>query len=112
MGNTLEGKVALVTGGARGIGKAICERLASEGASVAMVDIRSEVAQQTAEEFKAKGYQALAVAANVAKMEDADAAVKSVLDAFGKIDILVNCAGITKDNLLMRMSEADFDAVI
>ncbi len=112
MGKTLEGKVALVTGGARGIGKAICERLASEGAAVAMVDILLDVAQATAEEFKNKGYQALAVAGNVAKLEDAEAAVKAVVDHFGKVDILVNCAGITRDNLLMRMSEADFDAVI
>ncbi|MBO5201436.1 MAG: SDR family NAD(P)-dependent oxidoreductase, partial [Lentisphaeria bacterium] len=112
MTKTLEGRVALVTGGARGIGKAICERLAKEGAAVVMVDIMQEVAEATAAEFQANGYDAMALAANVAKMEDAEAAVKATLDKYGKLDILVNCAGITKDNLLMRMSEQDFDAVI
>lgn len=112
MGKTLEGKVALVTGGARGIGKAICERLAQEGASIAMVDILLDVAQATAEEFKGKGYDALALAGNVAKVEDAENAVKAVMEKYGRVDILVNCAGITRDNLLMRMSEADFDSVI
>ncbi len=112
MSKTLEGRIALVTGGARGIGKAICERLAKEGAAVAMVDIMPDVAEASAAEFRANGYDAMAIAANVAKMEDAEAAVKAVVDKYGKLDILVNCAGITKDNLLMRMSEADFDAVI
>lgn len=112
MTKTLEGRIALVTGGARGIGKAICERLAKEGAAVVMVDIMQEVAEATAAEFQANGYEAMALAANVAKMEDAEAAVKATLDKYGKLDILVNCAGITKDNLLMRMTEQDFDAVI
>ena len=98
MTKTLEGRVALVTGGARGIGKAICERLAKEGAAVVMVDIMQEVAEATAAEFQANGYDAMALAANVAKMEDAEAAVKATLDKYGKLDILVNCAGITKDN--------------
>lgn len=108
----LEGKVALVTGGARGIGKAICERLAQEGASLAIVDIMQEVADATAAEFKAKGIKAAAFSANVAKPEDADNTVKAVIEEFGRIDILVNNAGITRDTLLMRMSEADWDAVI
>ena len=108
----LEGRVALVTGGARGIGKAICERLAAEGASLAIVDIMQEVADETAAEFKEKGVKAVAFAANVAKPEDADAAIKAVIDEFGRIDILVNNAGITRDTLMMRMSEADWDLVI
>lgn len=112
MSKTLEGRVALVTGGARGIGKAICSRLAQEGAAVVMVDIMPDVAEATAAEFRAAGYDALAIGANVAKLEDAEASVKAVLDKYGRLDILVNCAGITKDNLLMRMPEADFDAVI
>ncbi len=112
MCKTLEGRVALVTGGARGIGKAICARLAKEGAAVVMVDIMPDVAEAAAEEFRAAGYDAMAVGANVAKMEDAEATVKATLDKYGKLDILVNCAGITRDNLLMRMTEADFDAVI
>ena len=108
----LEGKVAIVTGGARGIGKAICERLADEGAKIAIVDLLIDVAQQTAEEFTAKGYEAKAYAANVAKMEDAEATVAAVAADFGSVDILVNNAGITKDNLMLRMSESEWDAVI
>lgn len=112
MGKVLEGKVALVTGGARGIGKAICTRLASEGAAVVMVDIMLETAEKTAAEFRANGFDAMALGANVAKLEDAENAVKAVVDKYGHLDILVNCAGITKDNLIMRMSEQDWDAVI
>lgn len=108
----LEGRVALVTGGARGIGKAICERLAEEGASLAIVDIMQDVADETANEFKAKGVNAAAFSANVAKVEDADKTIKAVIEEFGKIDILINNAGITRDTLMMRMSEADWDAVI
>ena len=108
----LENRVALVTGGARGIGRAICERLAKEGAKLAVVDIMQETADKTVAEFQAQGIDAIAIAANVAKSEDAEAAVKTVIEKFGRLDILVNCAGITKDNLLMRMSEADWDAVI
>lgn len=108
----LEGKVAIVTGGARGIGKAICERLADEGAKIAIVDLMIDVAQQTADEFVSKGYEAKAYAANVAKMEDAEATVAAVVKDFGSVDILVNNAGITKDNLMLRMSEAEWDAVI
>jgi 3-oxoacyl-[acyl-carrier protein] reductase len=108
----LEGRVALVTGGARGIGKAICERLAKEGASLAIVDIMQDVADETAAEFNSKGVKAVAFSANVAKPEDADNTMKAVIEEFGKIDILVNNAGITRDTLMIRMSEADWDAVI
>ena len=108
----LEGKVAIVTGGARGIGKAICARLAAEGAKLAIVDILLETAQQTADEFAAAGIEAKAYAANVAKMEDADATVNAVVADFGKVDILVNNAGITKDTLMLKMTEDQWDAVI
>ena len=108
----IAGKVALVTGGARGIGKAICERLAEEGAELAIVDIMQEVAQATADEFCAKGVTARAYAANVAKFEDAEAAVAAVVKDFGHLDILVNNAGITKDNLILRMTEQEWDAVL
>lgn len=112
MEKRLEGKVALVTGGARGIGKAICQRLADEGAKLAIVDILQEVAEATVNEFKAKGVKAAAFSANVAVPEDADATIKQVVETFGQIDILVNNAGITRDTLIMRMSEQDWDAVI
>jgi 3-oxoacyl-[acyl-carrier protein] reductase len=114
MGNEkrLEGKVALVTGGARGIGKSICERLADEGAKLAIVDIMLETAQGTADEFKAKGVEAEAFSADVSKFEDAEATVAKVVEKFGKVDILINNAGITRDTLLMRMSEDDWDLVI
>ena len=108
----LEGKVALVTGGARGIGKAICKRLADEGAALAVVDIMLDVAQATADEFTAAGINAKAYAANVAKMEDAEATVAAVVEDFGRLDILVNNAGITKDTLMLKMTEEQWDAVI
>ena len=108
----LDNKVAIVTGGARGIGEAISMKLASEGARVAIIDILLDVAQATAEKFVSMGYEAKAYAANVAKMDEADATVKQVIADFGKVDILVNNAGITKDNLIMRMSEDEWDAVI
>ncbi|MBQ7394413.1 MAG: 3-oxoacyl-[Lentisphaeria bacterium] len=108
----LEGKVALVTGSARGIGKAICARLAAEGARIAVLDLRLEDAQATADEFKAQGVDARAYAANVAITADAQAAVDAVVKDFGRLDILVNNAGITKDTLLLRMTEAQWDAVL
>ena len=108
----LDNKVAIVTGGARGIGEAISMKLAAEGAKIAIVDIMLDVAEATAKKFAELGYEAKAYAANVAKVEDADATVKQVIADFGKVDILVNNAGITKDNLIMRMSEAEWDAVI
>ena len=112
MCQTLKDKVAIVTGGARGIGKAICARLAAEGAKLAIVDILLETAQQTADEFTTAGFEAKAYAANVAKMEDAEAPVAAVVNDFGKVDILVNNAGITKDTLMLKMTEDQWDAVI
>ncbi len=108
----LEGKVALVTGGARGIGKAICERLANEGAKLAIVDIMLDVAEETAGEFKAKGVESAAFAADVSKLDSANETIEAVIKEFGKIDILVNNAGITRDTLIMRMTEQDWDMVI
>ncbi|MFA7183379.1 MAG: SDR family NAD(P)-dependent oxidoreductase, partial [Victivallales bacterium] len=108
----LEGKVALVTGGARGIGKAICKRLADEGTKLAIVDILLETAEQTATEFKAEGVDAAAFAADVSKLESANETIDAVIEKFGKIDILINNAGVTRDTLMMRMTEQDWDLVI
>jgi 3-oxoacyl-[acyl-carrier protein] reductase len=112
MSDKLKGQVALVTGGARGIGKAISKRLADEGASIAIVDILLEVAEETASEFKAQGIDAIALKADVSSFEEAEAAVKKTVEQYGRLDILVNNAGITKDTLMMRMTSADWDLVM
>jgi 3-oxoacyl-[acyl-carrier protein] reductase len=109
---TLDGKVALVTGGARGIGKAIAAELSEAGASLAIVDVVLDAAEETAAEFRTLGVEARAYGANVADPEDVDRMVAQVLKDFGKIDILINNAGITRDNLLVRMKESEWDAVI
>ena len=109
----LTGKTALVTGGARGIGKAICLTLARQGADIAFVDVgRPEVAQATLEEVQALGRKAVFVNADVTDFAACEGAVKAALDAFGKIDILINNAGITRDDLMMRMPIEDFEKVL
>jgi len=108
----LEGKVAIVTGGARGIGLAIATVLAERGASVVVSDVNREMAEQEAAELVAKGRQAIAVAANIALAEDVKNLVATTLSNWGRVDILVNNAGITRDGLLMRMKDEDWDAVI
>jgi 3-oxoacyl-(acyl-carrier-protein) reductase/malonyl CoA-acyl carrier protein transacylase len=109
----LVGKTALVTGGARGIGRAIALRLASEGADVAICDLNAEVMAPVVEEIRASGRKAVAVVCDVSRFEDARRAVEEAVTALGgRLDILVNNAGITKDNLILRMSEADWDAVL
>jgi 3-oxoacyl-[acyl-carrier protein] reductase len=110
----LEGKVALITGGSRGIGKGIVERFMEEGADVAFTYVSSpEKANATAAELAAKtGRKVLAIQSDAGDFNAAQAAVDKVVADWGKLDILVNNAGITKDQLLMRMSEADFDAVM
>ena len=109
----LEGKVALVTGAARGIGKAIALKYAQEGANVAFTDlVIDENGENTKKEIESYGVKALAIASNAASFEEAHAAVEQVVKEFGRLDILVNNAGITKDGLMMRMSEAQWDAVI
>ncbi|MGG4035825.1 3-oxoacyl-[acyl-carrier-protein] reductase [Paenibacillus cisolokensis] len=110
---TLEGKVALVTGASRGIGRAIALALAEGGADVAVNYAGSEAAAaETAKAVEAAGRRALLVKADVGKPAEFDEMVKKVVDTFGKIDILVNNAGITRDNLIMRMKEEEFDQVI
>ena len=109
----LEGKVALVTGAARGIGKAIALKYASEGANIAFTDlVINEIAQETVRELEAFGVTVKAYASNAADFEATQTVVEQVVADFGRIDILVNNAGITKDGLVMRMSEAQWDAVI
>lgn len=109
----LDGKVALVTGASRGIGRAIALRLASEGAKVAINYAgNQQAAEAVKQEIESAGGTALLVKANVADPQAVDGMVASVVEAFGTIDILVNNAGITRDGLLMRMKDADFDAVI
>ena len=109
----LDGKVALITGAARGIGKAIALKYAAEGASVAFTDlVIDEIAQETVAQLEAFGVQVKAYASNAADFEATQEVVAQVEADFGRIDILVNNAGITKDGLVMRMSEAQWDAVI
>jgi 3-oxoacyl-[acyl-carrier protein] reductase len=109
----LKGKVALITGAARGIGKAIALRYASEGASIAFTDLEiNDVAQQTIAEIEAFGAKVKGYASNAADFQATQEVVEQIMADFGRIDILVNNAGITKDGLVMRMSEAQWDAVI
>ena len=109
----LEGKVALVTGAARGIGKSIALRYASEGADIAFTDlVIDENGRATEEEIRALGVRVKGYASNAASFDEAHKTVEEVVKDFGGIDILVNNAGITKDGLMLRMSEAQWDAVI
>ena len=109
----LHGKAAVVTGGSRGIGRAIVLRLAEQGADVAFsYKGNREAADATAAEVEGLGRRALAVQADAREIEGADALVKAVLEAFGRIDILVNNAGITRDDLIMRMSADDWRDVL
>ena len=109
----LEGKVAVVTGAARGIGKAIAIQFAKEGANVAFTDLAiDENGKKTEEELNALGVKAKGYASNAANFEDTHKVIDQIMQDFGRIDILVNNAGITKDGLMMRMSEQQWDAVI
>src|SRR3712207_5909589 len=109
----VEGKTALVTGAARGIGKAIALKFAQEGANVAFTDlVIDENAEATAKELEALGVKAKAYASNAASFEDTANVVADIQKDFGRIDILVNNAGITRDGLMMRMSEQQWDMVI
>lgn len=109
----LDGKTALITGAARGIGKAIALKFASEGANIAFTDlVIDEKGKETENEIIAKGVKAKGYASNAANFEETAKIVAEVAQDFGSIDILVNNAGITKDGLMMRMSEQQWDAVI
>ena len=109
----LESKVAIVTGGSRGIGKAICQTFAENGCDVAFTYNNSkESAENLAKDLKNIGINAKAYKSDASSFDDATQLVEDVINDFGKIDILVNNAGIKKDNLLMRMDKEDFDSVI
>ena len=109
----LDGKVALITGAARGIGKAIAMKFASEGADVAFTDlVINEAGEQTVKDIEAFGHKVKAYASNAANFEETHNVVNQILADFGRIDILVNNAGITKYGLMLRMTEAQWDAVL
>lgn len=110
---SLEGKVALITGAGRGIGRAITEELAKRGADVILADRMLDTAEGSAAEIaKSTGRQSMAVEVDVSSLESAKAMIEQALGRFGRVDILVNNAGITRDDLIMRMGEEDFEAVI
>ncbi|MBE5940029.1 MAG: 3-oxoacyl-[acyl-carrier-protein] reductase [Lachnospiraceae bacterium] len=109
----LENQVAIVTGSSRGIGKEIALELARMGADVVVNDLSaSEAAKEVAKEIEAMGRKAMVIAADVSNSDDAKNLVNTTVKEMGRVDILVNNAGITRDGLLLRMSEADFDSVI
>jgi 3-oxoacyl-[acyl-carrier protein] reductase len=109
----LDAKVAIVTGGARGIGREIVSALASDGAHIAITDVRLEgAAEEVMEQVRSKGLKGTALQSDARNFSEAQNAVDLIVKEFGRIDILVNNAGITRDNLLMRMTEDEWDAVI
>ena len=108
----LEGQVAVVTGGARGLGRAICLSLAREGATVVAADVLEDPLDSTVKEILAVGVQAMGQKVDVSDAEQVNALVSSVTDAYGRLDIMVNNAGITRDTLLLSMDDAQFDDVI
>jgi len=108
----LKDKVALVTGGARGIGREIALSFAREGAHIVIWDVNLEAANQTQKDIEALGVEAMGAQVDVTDFNRVEEAINKILDKFQKLDILVNNAGITKDNILLRMSESDWDAVI
>jgi 3-oxoacyl-[acyl-carrier protein] reductase len=109
---SLSGKTALVTGAAQGIGRDIALALAADGADVAICDVNLEAALKTTADIEAKGRKSLAVKANVASSEDVTAMVDQTVQKLGRIDILVNNAGITRDGLILRMKDEDWDLVL
>ena len=107
-----DGRVAIVTGGSRGIGLGIATKFAEEGAKVAIFDINEEALEQAEKELNDKGYEVMTQATNVADAEQVEASVKAVVDKFSKLDILVNNAGIIRDNLLFKMTDEDWQMVM
>lgn len=112
MTGVFEGRVALVTGGSRGIGRAIVERFAEEGAKVAFIDINEEAIKTATQELRDQGYDVFSKVANVAVSEEVEAAVNEIVDTFGSLDILVNNAGVIRDNMFFKMTDDDWDTVM
>lgn len=109
----LDGKVALVTGGTRGIGKGICQKFAEEGATLVFTYLSSEEkANAFADELSKSGVEVKAVRSDASKLEEAESLINQIVEKYGQLDAVVNNAGITRDNLLMRMKEEDWDDVI
>jgi 3-oxoacyl-[acyl-carrier protein] reductase len=108
----VQGKVALVTGASRGIGRSISLALAAQGAKIVAVDVDLQATEEFVAELKAAGTEAIAIQGNVTVATDVDQMVKIAKETFDRIDILVNNAGITRDALLLRMKDADWDAVL
>ena len=107
-----KGKVAVITGASRGIGKSIAVALAAQGAIIVAMDMDQAATDAVVAELQASGAQALAVVGNVTAAADVDKMIDAAVAAFGRVDILINNAGITRDGLLMRMKEEDWDAVL
>ncbi|MFC3041855.1 beta-ketoacyl-ACP reductase [Virgibacillus xinjiangensis] len=112
MSGRFEGRVALVTGGSRGIGKGVAKRFAEEGAKIAVLDINEEALAEAEKDFKDQGFTVLAKKANVVEAEEVEKAVQEVVETFGKLDILVNNAGIIRDNMLFKMTDSDWQQVM
>jgi len=108
----LQGRIALVTGAAQGIGKAIAAELAAAGATLALADMNEAKLNETAAELAVTGTTTAAFVMNVSDQESIDAGAKAILEKFGKVEILVNNAGITRDNLMLRMKRSEWDSVI
>lgn len=108
----LKGRIALVTGGAQGIGRAIAEELAGAGATILLAGRNEAKLAEAVDAFKGQGIDASAFAIDVASRESIEAGAKAILEKFGKVEILVNNAGITRDTLMLRMKAADWDAVL
>jgi 3-oxoacyl-[acyl-carrier protein] reductase len=112
MGERLKDKVAIITGGGRGIGRAICLAFAKEGAQVVISEVDTEPANEVVKEIKGLGGKAIAIKADVRYKQETEELAKTAIDNFGKIDILVNNAGVTRDMAMFKMKDADWDDVV
>ncbi|WP_342469643.1 3-oxoacyl-ACP reductase FabG [Ureibacillus sp. FSL K6-3587] len=108
----LKGKVAIITGGANGIGKAATKRFLEEGAKVVVADIQKEAGEQLAKQFRDQGHEVMFYPVNVASKDEVETMVEKVKEIYGKIDVLINNAGITRDAMLVKMTEEQFNDVI